>query len=190
MCTDSGRRVRSWGHHRNPGENLLTTKNVLDLGKRPAHTHLCPEGAPPSQHRDGVEGFGRRSILGDGGVATERQGTAWVPAKAPRGRAGSGASTGSQLLAGPRARLVRCEPDRPTTKVVRRGDPVTSCVGNGKQSSRTTRRAPRSEALGRPLGLKGVVYRCPTDGLAPSSGPASAGVATRGACRFRPRSRA
>jgi hypothetical protein len=54
----------------------LTMEKVLDLGKWPAQTHPCLGGTPQSRNRDGVDGFGRRGILGDGGAGPERRGTA------------------------------------------------------------------------------------------------------------------
>jgi len=55
---------------------LLMTEKALDLHKRQAQTHRCPGGTPQDRKRDGVEGFGRRGILGEGGADAERKGTA------------------------------------------------------------------------------------------------------------------
>ena len=55
---------------------MLMTEKALDLRKRQAQTHPCPEGTPQGRKRDGVEGFGRRGILAEGGAGPERKGTA------------------------------------------------------------------------------------------------------------------
>jgi hypothetical protein len=51
-------------------------KKALDLGKYAAQTAVVREVHRKGRSRDGVNGFGRRGILGEGGAGPERQGTA------------------------------------------------------------------------------------------------------------------
>src|SRR3954454_12253565 len=98
MCTAGGRRRPSWGRQRNPGENLLTTEIALDLRIYWAQTDLRPGGTPQRRNRDGVDGFGRRGILGECEAAERtRNGSGLRASRDARDR---GTAAGSQLLRG------------------------------------------------------------------------------------------